>query len=66
MTLNGNETLRRDLKSRVNGEIRFDRVSRVLYSTDASVYQIEPLGGVVVRSRETAVHPALLLRSLVD
>jgi FAD/FMN-containing dehydrogenase/Fe-S oxidoreductase len=28
----------------VKGEIRTDSVTRVLYSTDASIYQIEPLG----------------------
>jgi FAD/FMN-containing dehydrogenase/Fe-S oxidoreductase len=34
------------------GEVRFDRLSRALYSTDASVYQIVPLGVVVPRSAE--------------
>ena len=33
-------------KPRSRGEFRFDAVSRALYSTDASVYQIEPLGVV--------------------
>ena len=36
-----------------DGRVRFDRVSRALYSTDASVYQIVPLGVVVPRTRET-------------
>lgn len=36
----------------MDGEVRFDRVARALYSTDASVYQIEPLGVVVPRSAE--------------
>ena len=31
----------------IEGEVRFDAVSRALYSTDASVYQIHPLGVVV-------------------
>jgi FAD/FMN-containing dehydrogenase/Fe-S oxidoreductase len=35
----------------VAGEVRFDRLSRALYSTDASVYQIVPLG-VVLPSNE--------------
>ena len=38
------DTLRKDLEQHIEGEVRFDRVSRALYSTDASVYQIEPLG----------------------
>ncbi len=32
------------LRKSVEGEIRTDKVTRVLYSTDASIYQIEPLG----------------------
>jgi len=40
--------LERDLA----GEVRFDRVSRALYSCDASVYEIQPLGVVIPRSRE--------------
>src|ERR1700730_16080917 len=34
----------------LEGEVRFDRLSRALYSTDASVYQIVPAGVVVPRS----------------
>ncbi len=44
--------LRRDLEASIAGEVRFDRLSRALYSTDASVYQIAPLGVVVPRSRD--------------
>jgi len=43
--------LQRELESQIEGEVRFDAVSRALYSTDASVYQIEPLGVVVAKSR---------------
>src|ERR1700704_1821739 len=49
------DTLRRELQSRIEGEVRFDPVSRALYSTDASVYQIEPLGVVVPRTRDDVV-----------
>ena len=42
--------LQRDLESQIEGEVRFDTVSRALYSTDASVYQIEPIGVVVAKS----------------
>ena len=44
--------LRRALEGAVEGEVRFDRVSRALYSTDASVYRIEPAGVVIPRTRE--------------
>jgi len=44
--------LERTLRTRTKAEVRFDTVSRALYATDASVYQIMPLGVVVPRSRE--------------
>src|SRR2546426_2146659 len=47
-----NEELCEALKKRVTGEVRFDRVSRLLYSTDASIYEIEPIGVVVPRTHE--------------
>ena len=47
--------LERALRSVIAGEVRFDRVSRALYSTDASVYQIEPLGVVVARHRDDII-----------
>lgn len=47
--------LRRDLEASISGEIRFDPVSRALYSTDASVYQIVPLGVVVPRTRDDVI-----------
>jgi FAD/FMN-containing dehydrogenase/Fe-S oxidoreductase len=46
------DALRRALEGAIEGEVRFDRVSRALYSTDASVYRIEPAGVVVPRTRE--------------
>jgi len=49
------EALRQELTAAVEGEVRFDRLSRALYSTDASVYQIEPLGVVIPRSAEAVV-----------
>ncbi len=49
------ERLRRDLETAIEGEVRFDAVTRALYSTDASVYQIEPTGVVIVRSRDDVV-----------
>lgn len=40
-----------ELKKRIEGDLRFDRTSRLLYSTDASIYQIEPIGVVVPRHK---------------
>jgi FAD/FMN-containing dehydrogenase/Fe-S oxidoreductase len=39
--------LERHLKKTIQGEVRFDPPTRRLYSTDASIYQIEPLGVVL-------------------
>jgi FAD/FMN-containing dehydrogenase/Fe-S oxidoreductase len=44
-----------ELRRRISGEVRFDQISRALYSTDASVYQIEPAGVVIPRSREDVI-----------
>jgi FAD/FMN-containing dehydrogenase/Fe-S oxidoreductase len=41
-----------ELRRRVRGEVRFDAVSRALYSTDASIYEIEPLGVVLPRDAD--------------
>jgi len=44
------EALANKLRRETSAEVRFDPVSRKLYSTDASIYQIEPLGVVVPRT----------------
>ncbi len=41
--------LQQEFSRAIGGEVRFDRYNRVLYSTDASIYQIEPLGVVLPR-----------------
>ena len=46
------EAFRAALADGCSGEVRFDRLSRALYSTDASVYQIVPLGVVLPRTPE--------------
>ena len=46
------QTLVEELKRDVAGEVRFDKMTRLLYSTDASIYQIEPIGVVIPRSDE--------------
>jgi FAD/FMN-containing dehydrogenase/Fe-S oxidoreductase len=42
-------TLYEELRRVIEGEVRFDPHSKVLYSTDASMYQIEPIGIVIPR-----------------
>src|SRR5207253_9711357 len=36
--------LERELGTAIRGDVRFDAGSRLLYSTDASMYQMEPVG----------------------
>jgi FAD/FMN-containing dehydrogenase/Fe-S oxidoreductase len=55
-------TLEARLRSEVRGEVLFDAFSRGRYSTDASIYQIEPLGVVVPRSREDAAAAIAIAR----
>lgn len=41
-----------ELSQNVSGDVRFDSMSRQLYSTDASIYQIEPVGVVLPRNAD--------------
>src|SRR5207244_11286029 len=42
------------LRKELDAEILFDHASRGRYSTDASIYQVEPIGIVVPRTEEAA------------
>jgi len=46
------DALRSELQRQIEGEVRFDQISRALYSSDASVYQIQPLGVVIPKNRQ--------------
>lgn len=47
--------LEQELRRVIEGEVRFDAASRALYSTDASVYQIEPAGVVLPKTRDDLI-----------
>ncbi len=49
-----------ELHKHLTGDIRTDSATRILYSTDASMYQIEPLGVVIPRTQEE-LHAAVEL-----
>jgi FAD/FMN-containing dehydrogenase/Fe-S oxidoreductase len=49
------EELAEALRYAVKGEVHFDDVSRMLYSTDASIYEIEPLGLLVPKDEADVV-----------
>ena len=46
------DDLYRELRRDLDGDVRFDKVTRQLYSTDASMYQLEPAGVVFPRHEE--------------
>src|SRR5438093_3178203 len=46
------EALAAHLRKHLRGEVRFDATTRRLYSTDASIYQIEPLGVVLPKTAD--------------
>ena len=54
--------LRHGLEEHVEGDVRFERFYRGMHSTDASVYQIIPLGVVAPRSRDDVVRVVELCR----
>ena len=41
-----------ELSKHFMGDIRFDTASKILYSTDASMYQIEPLGVAIPKTQD--------------
>jgi FAD/FMN-containing dehydrogenase/Fe-S oxidoreductase len=51
----GDPTLAAKLRHELEGEVLFDSFSRGRYSTDASIYQIEPIGVVVPRSEQDII-----------
>ena len=48
----GDPALEAALKRAIEGEVLFGRADRGRYATDASIYQIEPLGVVVPKTRD--------------
>ncbi len=44
-----------ELKKHFTGPIRTDAATRVLYSTDASIYQIEPLGAAIPKTQDDLI-----------
>jgi FAD/FMN-containing dehydrogenase/Fe-S oxidoreductase len=49
---NSTNQLEQVLTNHIEGEVRFDLYSKVLYSTDASIYQVEPIGVVIPRHKK--------------
>lgn len=54
--------LARELRAAIAGDVHFDGASRAMHATDASVYQIIPLGVVTPRNREDVVQVVRICR----
>ena len=52
---NSEPALEQRLKKELEGEVRFDPYSKALYSTDASLYQIEPIGVIVPKHKQDVI-----------
>ncbi len=55
MNTPASENLEQQLSETVEGEVRFDLYSKALYSTDASLYQIQPIGVVIPKDRRDVI-----------
>jgi len=58
----GDSGLAQRLRRELEGEVLFDAFSRGRYATDASIYQIEPIGVVVPRGPEDVVRTIEIAR----
>jgi FAD/FMN-containing dehydrogenase/Fe-S oxidoreductase len=59
----GDPDLARRLERAIEGEVRFDAFSRGRYSTDASIYQIEPIGVVLPKHSDDVAAALEIARS---
>lgn len=55
ITARRREELARELANAIEGDVRFGIHDRMLYATDASLYQVEPIGVVIPASTEDAI-----------
>lgn len=55
MNSSGDRELLNALQNAIEGEVRFDAVTRRIYATDASIYSIDPIGVVSPRSADDVV-----------
>ncbi|BAU46706.1 lactate dehydrogenase [Sulfurifustis variabilis] len=58
----GDPRLAARLRREIEGEVFFDAASRGRYSTDASIYQVEPVGVVVARTPEDIARTIAIAR----
>lgn len=47
--------LEKELRASIEGDVRFDQTTRRVYSVDASIFEIEPLGVVLPKTKEDLI-----------
>lgn len=52
MTESNRQSLEQELREKVRGDVTFDEVTRGIYATDASIYQITPVAVVLPRDEQ--------------
>ncbi len=55
MDASRHQALEDDLRKQIRGDVCFDELTRAVYSTDASIYQIKPLGVIAPRDEDDVV-----------
>jgi len=50
------ETIFRDLRKFIEGEVLFDELSRTIYGSAASIYRIRPLGIVKPKHKKDVIN----------
>lgn len=50
-----NKRVEKELKRIIKGDVLFDDITRIIYSTGASIYKIKPAGIVIPRDKEDVV-----------
>ncbi|WP_237753900.1 hypothetical protein [Parachlamydia acanthamoebae] len=56
--------LEKDLKTHLSGDVHFDEISRKIYSVDASIYEIDPIGIVLPRSKEDLIEAVKIAKNI--
>jgi FAD/FMN-containing dehydrogenase/Fe-S oxidoreductase len=54
------EAFQKELEYHIEGELRFDPMSRHIYSVDASIYEVEPIGCILPKRRQDVINTILI------
>lgn len=55
--------LEKELRDQIQGDIHFDPITRRVYSVDASIFEVEPLGVVIPKTKKDLIKAVRLISS---